>query len=53
MIDVHVFDNVIDLEYQHKIKQLFLGPNFAWYFIEDVSTNEYSFSTKVYLMRLD
>ena len=43
MIDVHVFDNVIDLEYQHKIKQLLVSPNFPWYFLEDVSTNEYSF----------
>ena len=43
MIDVHVFDNIIDLEYQHKIKQLFLSSYFPWYFVEDVSTTGYSF----------
>jgi hypothetical protein len=34
---IYVFDNIINLEEQELIKNKFLGDNFSWYFIKDIS----------------
>ena len=38
--EVHIFDNIIDLNYQEKIKTTLLENDFQWYYIHDV-TNPY------------
>ena len=42
MIDkIYVFDDIIDLDYQNKIKNELLGKEkFPWYYIEDVSSSD-------------
>lgn len=35
--DVYIFDDIVDKEYQNKIKDLAFGGNFSWYLVEDVS----------------
>ena len=38
--EVHIFDDIIDLNYQEQIKTTLLENDFAWYYIGDV-TNPY------------
>ena len=38
--EVHIFDNIIDLNYQEQIKTTLLENDFQWYYIHDV-TNPY------------
>ena len=42
MLDkIYVFDDIIDLDYQNKIKKKLLGEEkFPWYYIEDVSSSD-------------
>ena len=42
MLDkIYVFDDIIDLDYQNKIKNELLGKEkFPWYYIEDVSSSD-------------
>ena len=42
MLDkIYVFDDIIDLDYQNKIKKNLLGEEkFPWYYIEDVSSSD-------------
>ena len=35
--DVYVFDDIVDKEYQNKIKALVYSPEFSWYICKDVS----------------
>ena len=34
--EVHIFDNIIDLNYQEQIKTTLLENDFQWYYIHDV-----------------
>ena len=38
--EVHIFDDIIDLNYQEQIKTTLLENDFQWYYIHDV-TNPY------------
>ena len=38
--EVHIFDDIIDLNYQEQIKTTLLENDFPWYYIHDV-TNPY------------
>ena len=42
MLDkIYIFDDIIDLDYQNKIKKKLLGEEkFPWYYIEDVSSDD-------------
>ena len=35
--EIYIFDDVIDNDYQNKIKETFFGKNFPWFFVDDIS----------------
>ncbi|BCV07786.1 MAG: hypothetical protein CM15mL3_0070 [Kanaloavirus sp.] len=52
-----IFDDIIDLDYQNKIKKILLGDyqykgyDFPWYFTQDVTSQQrYKFSKKISLL---